>query len=216
MFHFTREKPCFGINPLGEVFINDEYAMGDVNVCDCARRILSVDEYSTWSNEYQQHPDLEAKVEAEIAHEFEREARNCMNSVQYALYKQITDLQVVDDGRWRIYGGQVEGQEPEINLVTEVLEFCDDSTNDFWETLYATAKELGAEVSIMSEEKHHDKFKKIDDADWSYGPHHGRMERQVEIIWNVYGKSVDEVRAIIADLNPKLDEIWEKAGVSVC
>jgi len=213
MFHFTSEKPCFGVNPLGEVYINEEYAMGSVNVCDCAKRILSVDEYSQWCGHYQEHPDLEAKVEAEIAHEFEREARNCMNSAQYALYKQITDLQVVDDGRWRVYGGQVRSDEPEINLVTEFIGFCDQE--DFWKNLYATAKEIGAEVSTMSEEEHLDHFKPADE-EWQYGPNHGRLERQVEVIWNVYGKSVDEVKKMIEELNPKLENIWEKAGVGVC
>jgi len=243
MFHFN-ESPgyVFGVNPEGEVMRNGDLLVSCVNVCDCAREALSEDDYEAWVEHGEDRDALEDRVQDAVDHEFARQLRTELTINEFKLQDEIGKLQAVNDGRWRVYGGMKGKDEHDalkhasINLVTEVYQYTDDknascreedlgvSCAEFWQRLEALAKELGAEVYPFDDgvESEHSwrttgapDYEKIPGSD-NYGPNHGRPYKQVEIVWEIKGKSLEEVQAMIAELNPKLEEIWQTSGVNVC
>jgi hypothetical protein len=238
MFHFSKRSGyCFGLNALGEVFRNDEYILGSVEVSTCAREVLSDAELQQWSkfnDRSKRWQALNARVQQAVDHEFERQARTELTAPEYDLYAEIVRLQKVDNGRWRVYGGMkgknqlAAAKNPSINLVTEFKEFTDGGDtphgvkcSEWWKRLYALGAKLGAQVSTLDEGKElehsyrtDDQGKKIPGSD-KYGENHGRPYRQVEMIWEIKGRTLEEVQAMIADLDEKLQALWEEAGVGV-
>jgi hypothetical protein len=231
MFSFLESKThayCFGVNPLGEVFINGEYVLGSVNISRCAVESLSPKDYKEWSafKQNDRHDELEKKVQKACDYEFERQLHEQLNVFEYGLAKQINELQSVDDGRWRVYGGMsgnsVHDAVACINLVTEFRNFVGEDFDDYWKKLSDIASKLGAEVRTLDEGEEMEHSWKTDEngqkipGSEKFGKNHGRQYRQVEVIWNVTNKSLLQVKRMIKNLNDKLQEVWEETGVGIC
>lgn len=165
----------------------------------------------------------------------------CEAALQHDLYDRVTDpderklvvsvwkLQQEDNDRWRVYGGIDDGR-PWAFLVTELCHWQDDEA--FWAEVVRVTEELHGIVRTVSEDEHMDKYappqgkpgeRVLDETfehlgksvNWVVGPDHGRLERQVELIWPVHGFMLDELRARRVALAAALDALWDKAGVGV-
>ena len=140
----------FGLNSLGEVFRNEEYLLGSVNVGDAVKEFGTDAEYSKFRK--QRLPRERENALCEMA--FDADARKHLTPQEYLVYKQIIALQSVDDGRWRVYGGLLgnhnTGEVVErITLVTEFCDFVDQE--DFWKNLDAYAAKHNATIEVMHE-----------------------------------------------------------------
>lgn len=217
------------VNSLGEVFFGDgPDEFGHVSSVQldalCTRNQLRWPDASIEAHEDTYHP-LNVFVEAEsrrLLYEAlpDKAERNAV--------RHVWDLQVVNDSRWRVYGGAIEGK-PWAALVTEILHWVDDEK--FWDLVIADVEELHGYVRLMREEPHSDlhypangiagerqtkePVRGCPGAFWFAGKEHGRPERQVELLWNVLHRSVAEVRDKIGWLEAETERLWKIGGVGV-
>lgn len=153
-----------------------------------------------------------------------------------AAINKVWELQkpVARRGRWRVYGGVEDGQ-PYAFLVQEAINWVD-GEDTFWDDLIAVVEGNGGVVRTMDERPHLDRYyparnvpgetltdravsgagdRYPADARFYAGPNDGRNERQVEMLWPIYDKTVAEVEALVAELEPPTETIWTSAGVNV-
>jgi hypothetical protein len=237
----------FIINPLGEILRNDEVLVSSVNVSEVAKQALEPAEFTEWMK--MPHPPtrrsrhLEAKVQKEISSTFKRQKNATLTQKELELVRKVEQFQVIEDGRFRVYGGIDSRRKPWIRLVTEFANFT--SETDFWKQVRDLAKQLGAKIEVMHEEKHLDKMgcsvtaksreqilsefraqgrKPVNGGKpdengviWSTSPDHGRPERQIEMYWDVLDvPSLAKLRQLIAKIRIATAVIWKEAGVGVC
>ena len=226
------------INSLGEAFKRsgegfEELGAGCVNVGHVAKQVLTPKQYAVWSTfKGDEAKALDKYVGAMSQHEFLRQAWSGMSLPVFDFYKRVTDLQVMNDGRFRVWGRKtgLTFKAPEyIWLVTEFMGFVDDE--DFWSRLNAVAKRPYS-ISVMHESPHLAKSHKVgvngvlpdfsnaNDDNAIYGEHHGRMERQVEFRTNIAGISKDRhafhyLREEIDKMREITEPFWNSAGVGV-
>jgi hypothetical protein len=100
----------FGINPLGEVFRNNEDVFGSVNIGNLCREL---------GLKPGRNPPPEA-----VAYEFERMAHAALNYKEYAFYKKVSELQTLNNDRFWVHGG-IRGKKESVVLVTEFRNFSD-------------------------------------------------------------------------------------------
>ena len=241
----TKSKFSFLVNTLGEVYRGEEYVMGDLAVVDVARVALTPPEFVVWKKlgmRSKRFAQRNARVDREFSLEFERAARQQLSPQEYVVYQQLRTLQVCNGSQFRTYGGLRDDGKPYVVMVCEFIQFV--ANEKFWLDLNRLAKKLGAAIATMATRKHLDsrgslvKGKKLASLHaellaegrklvnkgkpdehgyvWSTGPGHGRLERQVEMIWNVTKlKTVTEITDLQISLRPAVDEFWKTAGLGV-
>ncbi len=111
-------------------------------------------------------------------------------------------------GRFRIHGTIKN-----LRLVTEFIAFLDDETA--WIEIHKTVKQVRAKLSTMAEYPHLDRMKKVGDHEWTIGKDDGRMEKQVELSWNISLLTEKMIQEELKVLREKTESIWSKYGVAV-
>lgn len=178
---------------LGEVLQNGAEIAGSVNLVQLDRELG--------------RPHTQSDVDAWFVETVEAAAPEHLAFVQ-----RVWQMQAVSDSRFRVYGG-VFDDGPLIKLVTEFTAWVDDES--FWSLLCRTALRLGGCVVEMCVDAHLDKMKPFGAKRWTYGPNHGRPERQVEIAWDVTAKTDDELADLVKRAKEGTQALWEAAGVRV-
>lgn len=135
-----------------------------------------------------------------------------LNTTEKAFMVAIHFKQAVNNARFRVYG-ITNDDGHQTTLVTEFVAFVDDK--DAWEEIEEAAKKAGCEINVMRESEHIDKKKKAGDKEWTIGPNHGRMEKQVEVFCYVNDLKLDEIRERIIKIETITQEIWPKYGVDI-
>jgi hypothetical protein len=120
--------------------------------------------------------------------------------------------QAVNDSRFRVYG-ITNDDGHQVILVTEFIAFSDDT--EAWKQIEEAAKNAACEINVMIEKEHLDKSKKEGDKEWTLGPNHGRMEKQVEVFCYVNGLDIKDIKNRIEKIKEHTKEIWPKYGVDV-
>jgi hypothetical protein len=228
------KRKDFFITALGETLRGDELIISGVNIAQVAREVLTGKELDRWT-QGTRSASIKQRVDRAIAAEFRRIEREQLSPTELEFSRYIHKLQALNGGRFRLYGGILRGR-PWINLVTEFNAFIDEKS--FWKTLMQIAKSLSAKTYVMHDGPHVDSSgypagspdleKALQDGRklknggqvengivWTTGPDHGRLERQVELSWPVYGKNLREIKTMIRKISKATNDQWEHRGVSV-
>lgn len=190
-------------NSLGEWFRgnkkneDDDCVLGCINVGELAARLKK---------------DPMKVSNKDVANEFDRMAKEEFNEREYAFYQKACELQKQNTDKFRVYGWIVNGKE-KIILVTEALELSENKS--FWELLNDFAEREKAKIGIMHESKRLDETTNIKTGVVTRGPGHGKMEKQVEVVWDITDYNSNKLKRFISYLEPKIEWYWFKYGVSV-
>jgi len=226
--------------------VEADCVLASVNICEVARRLFKGDEelYNEWSNEADKGP-ISKRVNLAVEREFRRQERDLLNPCEFKIQQKIAKFQKINHNRFRVYGG-MRGKQSWMKLVTEVIHFVDDIEfwNNVKKVAKANGATV---ILMYDETEHTDKCgdptqgeghkpvelrKQILDKGrillndgqpddegyiWSVSKDHGRMERQVELAWDVLNvPDVRTLNAMILRLCKATDAIWTKGGVGVC
>jgi len=191
------------INSLGEMFLNKQVVGGTVCLNDIGlpKKVVT-----------SRRKDHQAKVAKAVAQAIDRQIDASFTLAESYLVRSVLEKQAVNDSRFRVYACTEKGKLVTV-LATEFIFFVDDK--EAKDAIYKTAKEVVAKPETMREDKHTDKSRPETQKHWNYGPNHGRMERQVQFIWNVTALTVNQIKAFIEDLKQETHAIWDKYGVGV-
>jgi len=174
---------ALSINALGEVFVDDTYVLGSINVADLRER-LGVTRMPT---------------KREVKAEFKRLARERLTKEQFAAYTHHGRLLNLGTALVRFNTKAVHGRARH-TLTIEFLALVSDRTT--WKRIYELASMFDAEVVTLTCEKNRDRSRLLNKVThkpigpWEYGPHYGKVERQVALDVDVTGKSIAEVRSM--------------------
>lgn len=221
----------FIVSPLGEAYYGNNCLLGSVNLNDIYPKAFTAAEQKQYFKTYPRKGKLADKLNRAVAKEFARHAREELTTEQRAAYHKIIRLQAVANDRFHVYGGITTAGKPWIILTTEFCDFCDQK--EFWTALRKVARELGAKVATIRHDEFMDHYapprgvegEKILDETWTrddgsvvhfaHGPNHGRMERQVELRWNVTELSLPQLRRFIKKIDKPTLDLFHQHGVSV-
>lgn len=209
------KAPLF-VNSEGEVFRRDQTVISSVNVTDVGRRHgLTEDQIIKGGK----------KLDAAIAAEFERLRQKELSKRERKFVDHVDAVRdCTDFGRFRAYG-QLNRRSELIVVCTEFIGIVEDK--QLWANIEAMIEQTQAHYWVMSEEPnsehswrvypdgHKKAGQKIPGSD-KYGKNHGKMERQVELSWQVQDLSIPEVKRLLRKLRRQTDKVWPEAGVGVC
>lgn len=187
------------INPLGEVFLDDNCIIGSINIHDLAVKLGK--------------KDVSKK---DINAEFDSQAREYLNDQQYNLYKFVSKLQDLNNSRFRIYCTSSKNFLPVIKMVTEFMNFVDQK--EYWKELKKAVKKWGANLTELYEDKHMDHSilnYGTPEEKHVYGENHGRMERQVEVWWDITTLTKKEVKGLMDKMADATQGYWDATGVNI-
>lgn len=157
--------------------------------------------------------------------EFERKRQKDLNQEELQFVNHVYMVQdCVDFGRFRAYGQLNNDGTETIVVCTEFIGLVED--DELWNEIKETVEKTNAHYWVMSEEPNLEhswkvyqdgpnKGHKIPNSD-NYGPNHGKVERQVELSWQVQNLSVPYIKQLITKLKKQTESLWGKAGVGVC
>ena len=136
------------------------------------------------------------------------------SEVERSFYAKTVHLQLrFQNGQWRFYGNVVKGK-PTLYLCIEFIYFLSDEK--VRDGLRAFAKDYKGKIRTIDSCKHLDKWQ---DAAGKHhvGKNHGRPERHIEIIWDVWKWSDEDIKDKIDRLTLALgmNKLWKKAGLAV-
>jgi hypothetical protein len=210
----SRITRVVGSNALGEVMLNvrdesmnaewdETYVTGTYNVTDLTQELGREPTDADFEKVALQEMRNEGLTEEEIA------AIKRVDQLQKAIPDAVNT-------QFRIYGGMMNGT-LKINLACEFTFFLD--CNLLWSELHRTASKTSGIICQMLEDTHLDhSTENYDDPDKRreiYGENHGRLERQVEVVWDVSDTSPDKLPAIIDNLVKRFGSLWESGGQGV-
>lgn len=171
-----------------------------------------------------------AAGQAAIDAEFARLAKRDLTPEEHAILMRVWGLQKrVNDDRFRVYGGR-NGDKTWIALCTEFVAFTDDKDPvdvKFWQDLQGFVALYGAEIHVMSEDPHSDSHWNDALPGHEYDPpegredrlikgeNHGRMEKQVEVLWRVTDLADDAIVRCKEIYAAASQAMWPLRGVSV-
>lgn len=225
------------VNSLGELIrqnvengkyreADNGYNSGCMSVSHVAKSVLTTEQHKVWSTFQGDEADALNRYVSECCnHKFVTDAFEEMPLPVFDFYQRVTNLQTLNEGRFRVYGrkmGESFDAEEKIILVTEFQHWMDDEA--FWEHVNQVAAENDCEINVMHEDKHLDHSWRTDDdgnkIDERYGENHGRMERQVEFYIDI--TEISKSRHAIFDLLQQIErmteitkDLWNEAGVGV-
>lgn len=204
-----------------------------VNINVVANQVLTPEQFAEWATFCGDEADaLHRYVSAKCQEAFLVAAWNDMSLPVFDFYKRVTDLQVLNDGRFRVWGrktGLTFKAMEYIWLVTELANFVAEEA--FWKELRAAAKQRYSLVTLIEhpyEDKKHQvgvngvlpDFSNANDDNAIYGEDHGQMERQVEFRINI--AELSKQRHAFSLLREEIDKMrnitepfWEQHGVAV-
>ena len=226
------------VNSFGEVVEGDSCIGGCVNVSQVAEKALTPNEFQRWLKV--RSKALDRKVDEAVDQQFVIDLKASLPTPQVRFVRRVWALQKLNDDRFRIYG-RMKGNTPSIILVIEFQWLLE--RLEVTRAIRELARNTKAKVWVMSEDEHLDSCGKSTEAKsaklvreeivaegrtlrndgkpdergyiWSTGPNHGKKERQVELSWEVYGKTVSQIKQLRKRLTKYTDELWNQAGVSV-
>jgi len=200
---------AFYVTALGEVVQGKKIVGGSVRLNDFFKLLSKKDAKLYLGND----PKLVKRADRWAKGKIKTDLKAVLSGERYQLVEEIYDLQTVNNGRFRVYGGQKANGKEWIRLVTEFVRWSDEE--GFWNRIRNLAKNVGAHMNTLHEGPHVDR-KSIDNGKtWITGSNHGRQERQVEVGIDVKGMNLSEVRQKIKEVAKKTDRVWKQAGVSV-
>ena len=83
-----------------------------------------------------------------------------------------------------------------------------------WQKVNEVKRDTGAHLWVMDESLNRDTTYRFIGSD-SYGPNHGKMERQVELSWRIEKLSPGELLDLVTKLEATTQELWKASGVGV-
>jgi hypothetical protein len=202
-----KERPMkFMVSSLGEVFLGNTQVGGSIDLKPIIDSLPPKDQKRFTCAR------VRAKVDRLANKRMSENLRMTLSGSLYELTRRIYRLQMVNDARFRVYGGNHKGKDW-IKLTTEFQWWVSDEK--FWVELSELAERIGATVEIMDESPHLDRSSKDGGKTWVMGSHHGRKERQVALAVDVLHCSLHDVNVRIDQLKKETRNFWKKAGVAV-
>lgn len=203
----------FFINSEGECSRNDVLISGSLDMHEVCQRYGF-----NWSEVCHLMPednsDLAKRWRKANEDAWEDHYQTTFTKREYDFSKKVFEfMRLANFGRFRVYGEMKDGKE-NIVVVTEFQAFVDQT--DFWDRLKERAVQLHARIWIMREEPHMNQFKRRDQMEWQYGPDHGRLERQVELSWQIQDKSPVAFKRFLGRIRKLTNELFTEQGVGVC
>ena len=198
VYSFRRGKHNLGVTALGEVERNGEY------IPTCSAVDLNV------LGAHLRHGPSDAEVEVE----FDKQRQTNLTAAEYGAVKAIYLLQEVNGGFARVWGGLIDGQLI-INLSVEFVIFDDDKYG--WKAVRKWIRQYKGIENVMDHSPHLDKSKPAGAKRWEYGKDHGRMQTQIDVIWNVTNMTLAEARQFVGRLETTAvdQKLWEHYGNAV-
>jgi hypothetical protein len=141
----------------------------------------------------------------------------CTNGDEYALVKKVWDLQEHNDSRFRIWGQTDTAGVSYIWLVTEFATLV--TNKKMWRELIDLSRFLSGSVRNINKAPHCDHtyyHYGTPEQTEVFGPDHGKMERQVEMYWNVLTWKEREIIAQREEFAVRTQSLWDSYGVGVC
>lgn len=191
-------------NSLGEWFRGNG---GKEHGEDCVLSCINVSELATRLKK-----DPMKISNKDVANEFNRLAKEEFNEKEYAFYQKACELQKQNTDKFRVYGWIVGGKE-KIILVTEAIALR--KNDSFWELLNDFAEREKAKIELLHESRRIDESTNTKTGIVTRGPGHGKMERQVEVVWDITDYNPQKLKRFISYIEPKIEWYWSKYGVSV-
>lgn len=215
--HYAEDVPRVTelfVNSLGELTRDTALLKTSINLLEVAKNYNLTWTGKTDSSEWQQA----------ISETFQRRLNLVLNKREKEFVDGVYEHQeTIEDWlsqdpkcAWTAYGrsrydhyAEGEKEDNKVWLSTEILAFMDTPEAEaFWAAVYAFVEGAGGEHDVMDEREHLDRSKKVGDEDWTEGPNHGRMERHLNLTWDIYGKSKDEVLALLTQLDAAVGALW--------
>lgn len=197
------------VTALGEVVQGKKIVGGSVRLIDFFELLSRKDMKRYLDND----PKLMKRADRWVKGKVEADLKAVLSAKRYHLVQDIYGLQTVNNGRFRVYGGQTADGKEWIRLVTEFVRWSDEE--GFWNRIRNLAKNVGARVITLHEEPHNDRKSWDLGKTWITGPNHGREEHQVEFAFDVKGMTLPEVRRKIKEVAEKTGRFWKQSGVAV-
>ena len=72
-----------------------------------------------------------------------------------------------------------------------------------------------AKIELLHESRRIDESTNTKTGIVTRGPGHGKMERQVEVVWDITDYNPQKLKRFISYIEPKIEWYWSKYGVSV-
>lgn len=136
------------------------------------------------------------------------------NPAEARFVKQVYSYQdtdkVCNSGRWRVYGRIAKNNTKQVVVVTEFQGLLGDES--LWRKINKV--KTGARLWVMDESLNRDTTYRFIGGD-SYGPNHGKMERQVELSWRIEKLSPGGLLDLVTKLETATQELWKASGVGV-
>lgn len=215
------------VNPLGEVYRHKDCLISSVNVTEVAVKTLNPRQLQVWRRYQTTKPGwqkLDKLVQAGIEREFDELARQRLTRRERSFYLRVSSLQKLNNDRFRIYG-RLGADRRNIWLVTEFIGLV--GNRDLWKRIRKLVTTTRAvESRCMFQEPRMDlywppklvpgeTYVTCDGQHWAAGSTHGKLERQVEIRWDIARLSKLQVKSLLTWLKVETEELWKEAGVSV-
>jgi len=191
------------INSLGEIFLNKNLVGGSVNLNTIGIPVKVI----TSSKK-----EDRAKMDKAVLEAIEKQVDDAFPWIDAFMVKSVLEKQSINNSRFRVYAVTKERRFITI-LVTEFVAFSDDSPA--WTKIFKASRDLCARIEVMSEDKHLDKHKRDGEKHWNYGSNHGRMEKQIEFVWDVTSLTMRQINALVDRARKGTEEIWKAYGVDV-
>lgn len=198
--HQYRDKESIHVNSCGEVDAGGLY-IGGVNTFDLEQKLGR------------------KLVKKDVEDAIDEKVKNQVSAKEFELYQRITHLQgKFQTSQWRFYG-RVRNDKPSISLCIEFIYFL--SEEGIREKINGFARDYKGKVLTMYTGKHLDKWwnagdpEPHTDANAHYGPDHGRPEKQVEVVFEVWKKSDDDIKDKIGRMSLQVKTLFKKAGVNI-
>lgn len=213
----------FWVNSMGEYGRGDHPLGGSVNIGEACTKAGVTQIHGKNSR-------LTRKAKAAVDDEFQRQARTRCTREEKQVLEKIWELQKLNGGRFRIYGG-INHVGPWCILVTEFQSFTDNRVESdiaFWKSLDKFVLDTHGEIDVMNEDEHLDKHWSDSKPGHEFEPEegreervilgddHGRPEKQVEVRWDIEGMKLESIKGLIAKLTAESEALWKYAGVGVC
>lgn len=153
----------------------------------------------------------------------------CRNQTELLLLEEFDRLQPPETGMWRLYGSVLYGSTVKVNLHLSIEFSHDDSDEDFWKRLEATATLFGFNVDEMwvhppetgywndipanFDQLTHEERIKL--PSYVPSPEEGTCRRQVDCYRDIRGLALEERDRIMAEFEAATEGFWKEAGVVV-